>query len=61
MTLNSGDGDKPTTSGSEKKVAFSDIDGEEEMAKIPEEDEEDLQVEEMWFFIINMCAIILLW
>lgn len=47
MTLNSGDGDKPTTSGSEKKVAFSDIDGEEEMAKIPEEDEEDLQVEEV--------------
>lgn len=46
MTLNSGDGDKPT-SGSEKKVAFSDIDGEEEMAKIPEEDEEDLQVEEV--------------
>lgn len=47
MTLNSGDGDKATTSGSEKKVVFSDIDGEEEMAKIPEEDEEDLQVEEV--------------
>lgn len=47
MTLTSGDGDKPSSTGSEKKVAFSDIDGEEEMAKIPEEDEEDLRIEDV--------------
>jgi hypothetical protein len=46
MILNSGVGDKPSTAGSEKKVAFSDVDGEEEMAKIPEE-EEDLHIEEI--------------
>lgn len=45
MVLNSGVGDnKPSTAGSEKKVAFSDVDGDEEMAKIPEEDE-DLHTE----------------
>ena len=49
MTMTSGDGDKPSSTGSEKKVAFSDIDGEEEMAKIPEEDEEDLRIEDVWY------------
>lgn len=42
MILNFGDGDKLIILGLEKKVAFFDIDGEEEMVKIFEEDEEDL-------------------
>lgn len=42
MILNFGDGDKLIILGFEKKVVFFDIDGEEEMVKIFEEDEEDL-------------------